>query len=80
MKRLHDQYLQYFYSELSTCPKLITYNEIKRDFIRKKYLDCVTNDKHRIALSRFRCSTDKLLRKGDTEIFWGVVGWCDGAG
>ena len=60
IERLHDQYLQYFYSELSTCPKLIAYNKIKREFIREKYLDCVTNDKHRIALSRFRCSAHKL--------------------
>ena len=60
IERLHDQYLQYFYSELSTCPKLITYNKIKREFIREKYLDCVTNDKVRIALSRFRCSAHNL--------------------
>ena len=60
IERLPDQYLQYFYSELSTCPKLITYNKIKREFIREKYLDCVTNDKHWIELSRFRCSAHKL--------------------
>ena len=35
IERLHDQYLQYFYSELSTCPKLITYNKIKRGSLEK---------------------------------------------
>ena len=60
IERLKDQYLQYFYSELNKCSKLITYNKIKKEFTREKYLDCVTNDKHRVALSRFRCSAHKL--------------------
>ena len=60
IERLKDQYLQYFYSELNKCSKLITYNKIKKEFTREKYLDCVTNDKHRLALSRFRCSAHKL--------------------
>ena len=59
--RLHDQYLQGFYAELHNSSKLSTYNEIKKKcFTTKKYLTCVKNAKHRIALTRFRCSAHKL--------------------
>ena len=58
--RLHDQYLQGFYAELRMSSKLSTSNEIKRGLTMEKYLTCVNNTKHRIALTRFRCSAHKL--------------------
>ena len=40
--------------------KLTTYNQIKRSFETEKYLTCVNNTKHRIALTRLRCSAHRL--------------------
>lgn len=45
---------------LRTSPKLLTYNQIKKDFKMENYLNCVKNVKHRVALTRFRCSAHSL--------------------
>ena len=60
IERLHDQYYQNWYSTLNTSPKLETYNIIKTNYNVEKYIDCVTNMKHRLALTRFRCSAHNL--------------------
>ena len=60
IERLHDQYYQNWYSTLNTSPKLETYNIIKTNYNIEKYIDCVTNIKHRLALTRFRCSAHNL--------------------
>ena len=60
-KRLYDQYLQKWYEDISNSPKLHVYNLIKNNFGFENYLLCIKNIKHRIALTRMRCSTHKLL-------------------
>lgn len=60
IERLYDQYLQKWFGELSTMSKLSTYNVFKSEFVLEKYLTCITNEKHRIALTRLRCSAHNL--------------------
>ena len=60
IERLHDKYYQNWNSTLNTSPKLETYNIIKTNYNVEKYIDCVTNMKHRLALTRFRCSAHNL--------------------
>jgi hypothetical protein len=60
IQRIYDQYLQNWCSELDNFSKLDSYKLFKCDFVEEKYLSCIENTKHRIALSRFRCSSHKL--------------------
>ena len=60
IQRLYDQYFQKFYPDIRTSTKLSTYNSRKNEFVVEKYITCVTNDKHRLALTRLRCSAHKL--------------------
>ena len=60
IETLYDQYLQRFYAKLRDSDKLITYSKIKGNFAFEKYLTCVNNTKHRIALTRLRCSAHRL--------------------
>lgn len=60
VERIYDHYLQGWYSELANSSKLETYAEVKSTFEFEKYLDCITNDKHRVALTRLRCSAHNL--------------------
>ena len=64
IKRLNDQYIQKWFADLSTMPKLCTYNMYKTDPTFEKYLECVTNTNHRTELARLRCSSHNL----ETEI------------
>ena len=41
-------------------PKLSTYKNVKCNIGFEKYLSCVKNINHRIALTRLRCSSHKL--------------------
>ena len=59
-RRLHDTYIQKWSSELESFSKLQTYNMFKNELCLEKYLLCVKNEKHRVALSRLRCSAHKL--------------------
>ena len=61
IQRLSDQYIQNWYSYVNNSPKLITYKTVKIQFCHEKYLSCVLNYKHRVALSRLRCSAHKLM-------------------
>ena len=61
IQRLNDQYLQSWFVEISESPKLCTYQKFKTEFVSEKYLNCVTNIKQRIALTRFRCSAHRLM-------------------
>ena len=47
--------------EVNESSKFETYRLIKNTFAREKYLDCVSNSKHRLSLTRLRCSSQKLL-------------------
>lgn len=60
IERLHDQYYQTWYSSLDNLPKLSTYRTFKHTIGMEKYLNSITNDNHRIALTRIRCSAHKL--------------------
>ena len=65
IRRLHDQYLQTFYLDLRTYAKLSTYKSFKSQFNIGKYIKCVTNSTHRIALTRLCCSAHRLaIEKG----------------
>ena len=61
IQRIYDQYLQHWYHEIHCSSKLETYASIKTIFEFEKYLDCIQNNKCRIALTRLRCSAHKLL-------------------
>ena len=60
IKHLNDQYIQKWFSYLSTMPKLCTYNMLNTDLTFEKYLECITNTNHRTKLARFRCSSHNL--------------------
>ena len=60
LERLYDQHLQGWYGLLNSSPKLKTYNYIKSSYGLEKYLNCVKNNKHRVALTRLTCSAHKL--------------------
>ena len=65
IQRLYDRYFQKFYSDIRTSTKLSTYNLLKNEFVVEKYITCVTNDKHRISLTRLCCSAHKLAIEED---------------
>ena len=60
-QRIHDHYLQSWYTEINRSNKLETYRRFKVNFEFETYLSHVTNINHMKALSRFRCSAHKLL-------------------
>ena len=60
IQRIYDNYLQSWFSEIEAFSKLQTYKVFKNEFGMEKYLLCVKNDKHRISLSRLRCSSHRL--------------------
>jgi len=60
IERIHDQYIQQWYQNINTSSKLESYSKYKSILEYEKYLDCIQNNKHRIALTRLRCSAHKL--------------------
>ena len=62
-KRLYDNYLQKWSNNISVLSKSESYCMYKNynDLCIEKYLINVTNVKHRITLSRFRCSSHNLM-------------------
>jgi hypothetical protein len=61
IQRIYVQQLQQWCSEHSSFPKLCSYNLFKFNFNQEKYLNVVNNINHRKTLSKFRCSSHKLL-------------------
>ena len=61
IRSIYDQFYQQWFSELRNSSKLETYCLIKTNFERESYLEQVTNIKHRTALTKFRCSSHRLL-------------------
>ena len=57
---VYDQYYQSWYAELNQSHKLLYYNMIKSQVGLEKYLGCVTNNRQRIELTKFRCSAHRL--------------------
>ena len=60
IERLNGHFLQGWICDLNKMSKLSTYECFKSEFWFEHYLDCVTNEKHRIQLIRFRCSSQSL--------------------
>ncbi|MEW8545044.1 MAG: reverse transcriptase family protein [Candidatus Thiodiazotropha sp.] len=61
IQMVYDQYYQSWYSDLNLSNKLDTIKSLNKIFCFEKYISCISNDRHRIALSRFRCSAHKLM-------------------
>lgn len=61
IQMVYDQFYQSWYSDLNLSNKLDTLKSLDKSFCFEKYVSCITNDKNRTALSRFRCSAHKLL-------------------
>ena len=59
--KVYDQYLQQWNNDIKTSSKLSSYCLYKEEFRMEKYLTCVTNDVHKKALSKLRCSVHSLL-------------------
>lgn len=60
IERVYDQFYQSWFESLRTSSKLSTYSKIKSKFGVEKYLHCVSNNKYRIELAKFRCSAHRL--------------------
>ena len=60
IERLYDHFLQGWFGDLNNISKLSTYKCFKSQFCIEHYFDCVANEKHRIQLTRFRCSSHSL--------------------
>ena len=58
---LYDHFFQGWYSDINLSNKLETIKSLNKVFEFEKYLNCINVDRHRITLSRFRCSAHKLL-------------------
>ena len=59
-QRIFDQYYQTWYSNINNSQRLSSYSRYKHCFEIEKYLDSITEQKYKIALSRFRLSSHKL--------------------
>jgi len=60
IQRIHDQYIQTWFSELDQSPKLLTYRLFKTSFCYEPYVSRTNNYTVRTCLSRFRCSSHEL--------------------
>ena len=61
IQKINDQFLQTFYSSVENTSKLDVFRRIDKQFKLEKYITSVDNDKHRVSLTRFRCSAHKLM-------------------
>ena len=59
-QRITDIFKQKWYSNINNSARLESYSIYKHSFEREKYLECITSDKFRIALSKFRLSSHHL--------------------
>ena len=53
-QRIVDTYKQKWYTEINNSSRLETYLIFKHDFETEKYLNCIPENKYKIALSRLR--------------------------
>lgn len=68
---MYGQYYHTF-NEINALPKLESYKLYKTSFQVEQYLNCINNNnKHRLALTRFRCSSNNLLI--EEEIKYSIV-------
>ena len=59
-QRLIDMYQQTWYASINNSNRLETYARFKHEFCYEKYLDSVTENKYRKALTQFRLSSHDL--------------------
>jgi hypothetical protein len=64
-QRVRDVYIQTWFECIQSQSKLKYYIIFKKEFCFETYLNCIDNEKHRIALSRFRlCSHHLEIERG----------------
>lgn len=61
IQRVYDHFLQEFYTSVQLTSKMAIFKITTKHFQLEKYITSVNIDKHRISLSRFRCSAHKLM-------------------
>jgi len=61
VSRVYDDFYQSWFSDLNSQSKLETYKLFKTNFEIEKYLCVVRSPKYRSCLTRFRCSSHRLL-------------------
>lgn len=59
-QRIYDMFLQKWYSDINNSNRLHSYCIFKHEFKLEKYLTVISENKYRIALSRFRTSSHGL--------------------
>ena len=59
-QRIIDMYCQKWYTEINNSSRLKSYCIFKHDFKQEKYLDVISENKFKVALSRFRTSSHDL--------------------
>ena len=59
-QRLFDQYYQSWYHIINNSHRLESYCRFKHNFNIEPYLDIISDNKYKVALSRFRLSSHKL--------------------
>ena len=59
-QRVRDVYIQTWFECIQSQSKLKYYIIFKKEFCFETYLNCLDNEKHRIALSRFRLCSHHL--------------------
>ena len=59
-QRLIDMYQQTWYASINNSNRIETYARFRREFCYEKYLDIVTENKYRKALTQFRLSSHDL--------------------
>ena len=60
IQRLMDQYVQNWNDTIVNQSKMSYYCMFKKDYQFEKYIECITNDRHRKNMSRFRLSAHCL--------------------
>jgi hypothetical protein len=60
-QRIFDVYLQRWYTDINNSTRLQSYCIFKHNFEIEQYLDCISENKYKIALSKFRTSSHNLL-------------------
>ena len=60
-QRIMDTYKQKWYTEINNSSRLEAYSIFKHDFEQEKYLNCIPENKYKIALTRLRTSSHNLF-------------------
>ena len=61
IQRIYDHFFQEYYASYDISSKMDVFKTITKHFKLEKYISCIDIEKHRVALSRLRCSAHKLM-------------------